>query len=588
MKKALGVFLGIFKSLGTRLFGFFFRFLDRFGLGTKLIAAFIFVTMSTLIVSGLSWYSIEIFKKSQKDLVENDLPAIANALEMAINASLLAATVPTLNAASGYDDNEDQLLSLENGVMNAQVVIDAIITENPDSPTLKTISKIMVEFENDVYAIMDLFESEPNDANITALRKLISSAESKAKQIKGEVGSFVSATQNKTIRTTDELNVIATQTEIILLIVSAASTILAILIGWLYVFKSIIWRISMVSSSMKSISEGDLSVSIYRNGTDEISQIGHSLAVLRDVYRDSEALKERQKEVELRNEKEKKQAALTMADNFDASVGASVESLSNNMSEMNSEAVAMKNISDSTSQEAIEVTNATESMSSDIAVVASAVEELSASVSSISTQIERNASVSRQAVERANEMNGNITRLEDASKKVEEVTEMIKSIAEQTNLLALNATIEAARAGEAGKGFAVVANEVKNLANQTSNATEEINGLISNIQSEIQTAAETAGIFTEVIGEIDTISSEISVAVDEQGSATQEINVTVNQSAQNCSEIASRVQGINEAMQNVATAVENVLDRIGTANNESTSLKDNVSQFINDIRKSNS
>ena len=122
----------------------------------------------------------------------------------------------------------------------------------------------------------------------------------------------------------------------------------------------------------------------------------------------------------------------------------------------------------------------------------------------------------------------------DAANEIGEVVELIKAIADQTNLLALNATIEAARAGEAGKGFAVVANEVKSLANQTAQATQEISNQINSIQEETRTAVDNIQSISKIIEEINTNSGEIRQAVDEQSRATSEIASNASQVAKRC------------------------------------------------------
>ena len=123
-------------------------------------------------------------------------------------------------------------------------------------------------------------------------------------------------------------------------------------------------------------------------------------------------------------------------------------------------------------------------------------------------------------MKRADEM---VQGLDATAQKIGEVVELITDIAEKTNLLALNATIDAARAGDAGKGFPVVATEVKNLADQTANATEETSSQINGIQTATQYSVGVIKQITGTITEINQISTAISDAIQEQSSATQEI-----------------------------------------------------------------
>jgi len=137
-----------------------------------------------------------------------------------------------------------------------------------------------------------------------------------------------------------------------------------------------------------------------------------------------------------------------------------------------------------------------------------------------------------------------MAKLGDSSIEVGKVIKVISGIAEQTNLLALNATIEAARAGELGKGFAVVANEVKELARQTSKATEEIGQSIESIQSEVKGAVASIGSISGIINKINDISAVIASAVEEQAATAHEIRQTVSEAAAGSEGIAKNVSSV--------------------------------------------
>ncbi|MEU2348357.1 methyl-accepting chemotaxis protein [Modestobacter sp. NPDC049651] len=201
-------------------------------------------------------------------------------------------------------------------------------------------------------------------------------------------------------------------------------------------------------------------------------------------------------------------------------------------------------------------------------VVASAA-EVAASVDTVSTgssqmesairEISQNASeasrVAGQAVGVAEETTRMVGKLGDSSQEIAAVVKLINGIAEQTNLLALNATIEAARAGESGKGFAVVASEVKELAQETARATEDISKRVEAIQADTAGAVEAIGQITSVIAEINDFQATIAAAVEEQTATTNEMNRNVAEAASSSQSIASAITGLAAGAQQTNEAV---------------------------------
>lgn len=212
-----------------------------------------------------------------------------------------------------------------------------------------------------------------------------------------------------------------------------------------------------------------------------------------------------------------------------------------------------------TSTQSSEAQNALERTSENVQSVASGTEELAASVGEISQQVSSALEISVEAVTQAENTNSIVSGLAEAGQRIGEVVELINTIAEQTNLLALNATIEAARAGEAGKGFAVVASEVKNLATQTSKATEDIGAHITGVQNSTKEAVSALEIITSTISRINEISTAIATAVEEQSAVTNEISSNMQMAAggvdtinESMSEITASAQTADDATQKVA------------------------------------
>jgi methyl-accepting chemotaxis protein len=200
-----------------------------------------------------------------------------------------------------------------------------------------------------------------------------------------------------------------------------------------------------------------------------------------------------------------------------------------------------------TSAQAGVVSAASEEVSTNVQVVATGTEEMTASIKEISQSASQAAQIADSAVNIVRETNEKIKALGASSTDIGQVVKVITEIAGQTNLLALNATIEAARAGEAGKGFAVVANEVKELANQTAKATEDISSKIQVIQADAQNAVGAMDEITKVINEVNDISGTIASAVEEQSATTNEMSRNVTEAAKGVQEIAQNITGVAQA-----------------------------------------
>jgi methyl-accepting chemotaxis protein len=203
-----------------------------------------------------------------------------------------------------------------------------------------------------------------------------------------------------------------------------------------------------------------------------------------------------------------------------------------------------------TSSEANEVALICNEVSENVQTVAAGTQEMGISIKEIAQNSNEAARITSEAVQMAGTTNTTISNLGTASAEISEVVKVITSIAEQTNLLALNATIEAARAGEMGKGFAVVANEVKELAKETSKATEDISQKIAGIQDNTKEAVDAIGSITQIITQINDISSTIASAVEEQSATTNEMGRNVSNAAEGSQKITERISEVTSASAN--------------------------------------
>ncbi|OEJ69232.1 methyl-accepting chemotaxis protein [Magnetovibrio blakemorei] len=353
-----------------------------------------------------------------------------------------------------------------------------------------------------------------------------------------------------------------------------------------YLFSVIKGSIEGLLADISHISNHDYTAEsvLGAHRTDEFGTVARALDETKAALAESVEREKQAKAAEIQQLEERRTERLRMAEQFETSVGAVVETVSAAASEMQSSAKSVSATADQTSQQATNVAAAAEQASSNVQTVASAAEELSSSISEISRQVSQSTRIAGEAVAEVEGANAKVQGLAEAANKIGEVVALITDIADQTNLLALNATIEAARAGEAGKGFAVVASEVKNLANQTAKATEEISNQIGGIQTATQGAVTAIGSIGGIINHINEITSAIAAAVEEQGAATSEIARNVEQASSGTQEVSSNISQVTMAASQTGSSASQILDAATELGRQSNLLTKEVDGFLATIR----
>jgi methyl-accepting chemotaxis protein len=354
--------------------------------------------------------------------------------------------------------------------------------------------------------------------------------------------------------------------------------------SFLLVRREITGPIHEIVGSLKSLSDGTLNIAISGTGRkDEVGDIAKTAQVFKENLIEAERMRAEQKVAQDKQieRARKMEAAVT---GFDKMIGEVIETVSSAASELQATAQTLSATAEETNRQSSSVSAASEQMTQNVNTVASATEELAASIQEIGQQVTTSTRIAGEAATQAHETNAKVHVLSDAAQKIGTVVTIINQIANQTNLLALNATIEAARAGEAGKGFAVVASEVKNLAAQTAKATDEITGLVQEIQQSTGASAEAIQAITGTITRINEISTTVAAAVEEQGAATQEISRNIQQAAAGTQEVASNIVGVAQASEDTSAGSAQVLSAAGELAKNGERLKHDVSSFLKEVR----
>ena len=277
-------------------------------------------------------------------------------------------------------------------------------------------------------------------------------------------------------------------------------------------------------------------------------------------------------------------------------VGASVRNLASASEETSAEVNQSTSLMENVGEETKEVQSSTAQVNESVNQVAVSIRQINGALQNINDQCEKSMDISKKAGQQAETTSQAIEKLNESSGQVTKIVEVIRDIADQTNMLALNAAIEAAGAGEAGKGFAVVANEVKELARQTSEATEEIQTRISGMETEMKGSVDAVQAIQKVIGEMQTITNTIADAVTEESNTTAEISENMVGAAEQVNNISKRIEtmsdNITQTLRSSSEAAKGVgevarsITEISKAVDEMTDSSEAAAQEMKDVTRS--
>ncbi|MGL1935418.1 MAG: methyl-accepting chemotaxis protein [Fibrobacterales bacterium] len=356
----------------------------------------------------------------------------------------------------------------------------------------------------------------------------------------------------------DEAEALATADSLLLtILVTMLVAVVAIVFVALFIAGGISKPVSGMAEIASKIANGDLTNTINVDSEDEVGMLGKALQtmtsnlkeIVGNITRNTETVASASEELSAVSEQ-----MLTGAEemvNQSGGVASSTEQMSTNISTMASAAEEM-------SVNANEVAGAAEQTSQNMNAVSSAVEEMSVSINQIAQDASGARDIADKATVSSQQATKTMSTLSEAAHEIGNVTEVIKRIAEQTNLLALNATIEAASAGDAGKGFAVVANEIKELANQSAQAADDIAGRIQGVQLNTGEAVTVIDSVADIIGQIGNTVNNIAQSVEQQSHAVNDISANVVQAGQGTQNIAGAIaevaKGANDVSRNSGEA----------------------------------
>ena len=371
------------------------------------------------------------------------------------------------------------------------------------------------------------------------------------------------------------------------------------LIAQRYFDKHVGGAIKSMTAEMKKLALGDNNVTISgKQRHDEIGDMARALSIfhragkrLEILARERAAQAKAELDEQSRLQAEREEARIdrertlsSLADQFERTIGDVVSGVADASSQLKNTSQMMAQTADETSARVSDVSTSMAEANSGATAAAAASDEFAMSIGEISRQAASSAELAREATVSASAADTTLSVLSDSAQQVGQIVELIQTIAQRTNLLALNASIEAARGGEAGRGFAVVASEVKELAMQTSRATEQVAGQIQNMQDTTGQSVNALRSIVSQIQELETTAVSIASAVDQQSVAGQDLARSIDMAARGTEQVTGHISDVRDLSLTTGSAASQVLSSATDLETQAAVLRGQVDAFLTKVR----
>ena len=337
--------------------------------------------------------------------------------------------------------------------------------------------------------------------------------------------------------------------------------------------------------TMREIVSGRADIPVpYTDRKDEMGDVAKSVDVFRAniiQIREMTALQVQQQETA---QQEKRQLLGNLAQSFEQRVQSIIDNVGSVAGELLETAQSMNGVTNTTHARAASAASESREAAQAAQSIAASVEQMSSAAQEIAVQISQSTSLVKQTVEQVSGAEIASAQLRSSNAEIGTIVQVIQEITGQINLLALNATIESARAGEAGKGFAVVAAEVKNLASQTSKATEQISDQIARVQQVSQDVVAVFSTIKSSIEKVDQYSAMVAAAAEQQTATTNEISSNMTASVRGASRVTEDIGKVMEASDEANVSASSVLGSAKLLSEQSSNLRNEVARFLEEVK----
>ncbi|MGY1668136.1 methyl-accepting chemotaxis protein [Geodermatophilus sp. SYSU D00696] len=516
-------------------------------LHTRLLGAILVVALTTL---GVGLFGIQRMSvlADKADQVHDEGAVPLDGLRRLqvdwweLSAHTARANIPTLPAATVQEARESAAAAGEAMVTDAEAVAGMPLSEEARAG----FEEYRTASETYLTALAQLQALPPTSPSALPLLQTMSQNEDVIEESLTAATAAAAASAGETVTEAEDAYAAArTLTLVVVGLGLVVSVVLALLVA-----RSVTRPVQRIREVLAEVAGGDLTVRAGATGGGELGEVARSLDETLDALGGVLTL--------VRGSADRLQGASTQ---LDAAAGGIAE------------------VSRAASDQTGVVVASAGEVAASVDTVATGSSQMESAIREIAHNAAEAARVAGQAVGVAETTTRTVGRLGDSSQEIATVVKLINGIAEQTNLLALNATIEAARAGEAGKGFAVVASEVKELAQETARATEDISRRVEAIQADTAGAVEAISRISSVIGEINDFQATIAAAVEEQTATTNEMNRNVAEAAGGTRQIAAAITGLADGTQQTSARVDDARRAAAELARMSGELQDAVRRF---------